>query len=62
MHNGIQKMMVLVKRIRLSLTMTQNRLMKAMVFLAASKGFDISDHSLIIYGRCKRKNCPNLDA
>ena len=30
--------------------------------IAASKGFDISDHSLIIYGRCKRKNCPNLDA
>ena len=27
--------------------------------IAAAKGFDISDHSLIIYGRCTRENCPN---
>jgi len=28
--------------------------------IAESKGFEISDHSLIIYGRCNRKKCPNL--
>ncbi len=28
--------------------------------IAASKGFDISDHSLVIYGECKKKNCPNM--
>jgi Fur family ferric uptake transcriptional regulator len=27
--------------------------------IAASKGFEIKDHSLIIYGRCVRENCPN---
>ena len=26
--------------------------------IAARKGFSITDHSLIIYGRCTRKNCP----
>ncbi len=28
--------------------------------IAAMKHFDITDHSLIIYGRCTRKNCPHL--
>ena len=28
--------------------------------IAGNKGFDISDHSLVIYGHCKKKNCPNL--
>lgn len=27
--------------------------------VAAEAGFDISDHSLILYGRCKRSDCPN---
>lgn len=27
--------------------------------IAAAKGFEISDHSLIIYGHCTRKNCPH---
>lgn len=27
--------------------------------VAAKSGFDIQDHSLILYGRCLRKNCPN---
>lgn len=27
--------------------------------IAARKGFEITDHSLIIYGRCIRENCPN---
>ena len=26
--------------------------------IAAKKHFEITDHSLIIYGRCTRKNCP----
>lgn len=30
--------------------------------IAESKGFDITDHSLIIYGRCTRENCPNLES
>ena len=30
--------------------------------IAAKQGFEITDHSLIIYGRCTRKNCPYLDA
>lgn len=29
--------------------------------IAASKGFEITDHSLIIYGRCTRRNCPHRD-
>ena len=28
--------------------------------VASKAGFSIRDHSLIIYGDCKRKNCPNL--
>lgn len=27
--------------------------------IAAKQGFEITDHSLIIYGRCVRENCPN---
>ncbi|MEJ2480763.1 MAG: ferric iron uptake transcriptional regulator [Acidihalobacter sp.] len=27
--------------------------------VAAESGFEISDHSLILYGRCKRHDCPN---
>ena len=30
--------------------------------IAAKQGFEITDHSLIIYGRCTRENCPHLDA
>lgn len=30
--------------------------------IAKKKGFEITDHSLIIYGRCTRKKCPHLDA
>lgn len=29
--------------------------------IAAQKGFEITDHSLIIYGRCVRENCPHRD-
>ncbi|MGD2074505.1 MAG: ferric iron uptake transcriptional regulator [Gammaproteobacteria bacterium] len=28
--------------------------------VARREGFKIRDHSLIIYGDCERKNCPNL--
>jgi len=28
--------------------------------VAEREGFSIRDHSLIIYGECTRKNCPNL--
>jgi Fur family ferric uptake transcriptional regulator len=28
--------------------------------VAKKEGFKIRDHSLIIYGDCTRKNCPNL--
>ena len=28
--------------------------------IAESKGFAIADHSLVIYGDCQKKNCPNL--
>jgi len=28
--------------------------------IAGKHGFDISDHSLVIYGECKKKNCPNI--
>jgi Fur family ferric uptake transcriptional regulator len=28
--------------------------------IAKKKGFEITDHSLIIYGRCTRKKCPHL--
>lgn len=28
--------------------------------IARKKGFQITDHSLIIYGRCTRKRCPHL--
>lgn len=28
--------------------------------IAADRGFAISDHSLVIYGECQSKNCPNL--
>lgn len=27
--------------------------------IASKHGFEISDHSLIIYGRCTRENCPH---
>lgn len=27
--------------------------------IATKNGFEITDHSLIIYGRCVRENCPN---
>jgi len=27
--------------------------------VAASKGYDINDHSLVIYGNCTRPNCPH---
>ena len=30
--------------------------------VAAEAGFEISDHSLILYGRCKRSDCPNRRA
>jgi Fur family ferric uptake transcriptional regulator len=29
--------------------------------IASRKGFSITDHSLIIYGRCTRENCPHKD-
>jgi Fur family ferric uptake transcriptional regulator len=29
--------------------------------IAKKKGFEITDHSLIIYGRCTRKNCPHAE-
>ena len=28
--------------------------------IAEKKGFGITDHSLVIYGECRRENCPNL--
>ena len=28
--------------------------------IATQKGFEIADHSLVIYGECKKENCPNL--
>jgi Fur family ferric uptake transcriptional regulator len=28
--------------------------------IAAQRGFTIKDHSLIIYGRCNKDNCPHL--
>lgn len=28
---------------------------------AAAHGFAVADHSLVIYGNCTRKNCPNLN-
>ena len=28
--------------------------------IAKSKDFEITDHSLVIYGECTKKNCPNL--
>ncbi len=28
---------------------------------AANHGFTVADHSLVIYGNCTRKNCPNLN-
>ena len=30
--------------------------------IAEKKGFEIGDHSLIIYGRCTRENCPHLES
>lgn len=30
--------------------------------IAKQKGFEITDHSLIIYGRCVRENCPHREA
>jgi Fur family ferric uptake transcriptional regulator len=35
---------------------------KAQQDIAAKKGFSIVDHALIIYGRCRRQNCPYDDA
>ncbi|MGB5198926.1 MAG: transcriptional repressor, partial [Sedimenticolaceae bacterium] len=35
---------------------------KAQQDIAAKKGFSIVDHALIIYGRCRRENCPYDDA
>ena len=29
--------------------------------IAQQKGFEIADHSLIIYGRCTKENCPHRD-
>lgn len=29
--------------------------------IAIKAGFEITDHSLIIYGHCRRENCPNRD-
>ena len=29
--------------------------------IAGERGFEIGEHSLIIYGRCKDPNCPNRD-
>ncbi len=28
--------------------------------IATQKGFAIADHSLVIYGECKKENCPNI--
>jgi Fur family ferric uptake transcriptional regulator len=28
--------------------------------IATDKGFEIADHSLVIYGECKKEHCPNL--
>ena len=28
--------------------------------IAEKKGFGITDHSLVIYGECRRENCPNM--
>ena len=28
--------------------------------IATEKGFEIADHSLVIYGECKKENCPNM--
>lgn len=28
--------------------------------IAEKKGFAITDHSLVIYGECRRENCPNM--
>ena len=30
--------------------------------IAKKQGFEISDHSLIIYGSCTREHCPHRDA
>jgi Fur family ferric uptake transcriptional regulator len=30
--------------------------------VARKLGFDVHDHSLILYGRCRRTNCPNRKA
>ena len=30
--------------------------------IAEQRGFEIAEHSLIIYGRCTRENCPHLVA
>lgn len=30
--------------------------------IAAERGFDIHDHSMIIYGRCRRTDCPSKAA
>jgi Fur family ferric uptake transcriptional regulator len=30
--------------------------------IASSHGFDISDHSLVLYGVCNRKRCPNRNS
>jgi len=30
--------------------------------IAREQGFRITDHSLVIYGRCTRSDCPNRDA
>lgn len=34
---------------------------KAQRDVAERKGFAITDHSLIIYGRCTKENCPHRD-
>ena len=34
---------------------------KAQREIAAKKGFEITDHSLIIYGRCTRNPCPHRE-
>jgi Fur family ferric uptake transcriptional regulator len=30
--------------------------------IATQRGFDIHDHSMIIYGRCRRPECPSRAA
>ena len=29
--------------------------------IAKQHGFELADHSLVLYGHCRRKNCPKLE-